>query len=65
MDSRLTDVNKALKDVDKAIADWEWGIASEDPAYLSRGPNPLQVLYLEREHLDYHQKLGDLYIPNF
>lgn len=61
----LIDVNKRLKEVDQAIADFEWGIASESPEVLHKGPNALQALYLEREELDHAQKQGSLYIPQF
>jgi len=64
-DSRLTSVTKRLKEVDQEIADFEWGLSEHNPEYLAKGPDVLQCLYLERDHLDWHLKQGTLYIPNF
>lgn len=58
MDDRLMCIATRLKELNKEISDLEW--ASD-----SVGPDKLQALYLEREHLEYLNRKGDMYVPNF
>jgi hypothetical protein len=57
-DDRLQCISTRLKELNKEISDLEW---SSD----SVGPDKLQALYLEREHLEYLLHKGDSYVPNF
>lgn len=59
-DTRLTCIATRLKKVDKEISDLEWNCYS-----ITEGPDKLQALYLEREHLQHLLTKGDLYVPNF
>lgn len=63
MDNRLTCISTRLKEVTKEISDLEWEV-SEGGA-LEIGPDKLQALYLEREHLQYLLQKGDSYVPVF
>jgi hypothetical protein len=51
-------ISDRLKEVNKEVEELEW---SPD----SVGPDKLQALYLEREHLEYLLHKGDSYVPNF
>jgi len=59
-DSRLTLISDRLKEVNKKVEELEWNYDS-----LELGPDKLQALYLEREHLEYLLSKGDSYVPNF
>jgi len=59
-DPRLTLISNRLKEVDREISDLEWNHDS-----IELGPDKLQALYLEREHLQYLLHKGDSYVPNF
>ena len=58
MDKRLMLISDRLKEVNKEIEELEW-----TPSSL--GPDKLQALYLEREHLQYLLQKGDSYVPLF
>ena len=60
MDERLTCISTRLKEVNKEISDFEWNCDT-----LELGPDKLQALYLERDHLEYLLHKGDVYVPNF
>jgi hypothetical protein len=60
-DARLMLISDRLKEVNKEISDTEW----DSPENLSRGPDKLQTLYLERDHLQYLLQKGDSYVPLF
>jgi len=62
MDERLTCISTRLKEVTKEISDLEWEVYQGE---VTLGPDKLQVLYLEREHLQYLLQNGDSYVPNF
>lgn len=57
---RLTCISTRLKEVNKEIEEVEWNCDT-----LELGPDKLQALYLEREHLQYLLQKGDFYVPNF
>jgi len=59
-DTRLTLISERLKELNKEISDLEWNLGS-----VELGPDKLQSLYLEREHLEYLLSKGDHYVPNF
>lgn len=60
LDERLTYISTRLKEVNKEIEEVEWNCDT-----LELGPDKLQALYLEREHLQYLLQKGDFYVPNF
>ena len=60
LDERLTCISTRLKEVNKEIEEVEWNCDT-----LELGPDKLQALYLEREHLQYLLQNGDSYVPNF
>jgi len=62
MDERLTCISTRLKEVTKEISDLEWEVYQGE---VTLGPDKLQVLYLEREHLQYLLQKGDSFVPNF
>lgn len=60
MDDRLQCISTRLKELNKEISDLEWNCDG-----LPLGPDKLQGLYIEREHLEYLLHKGDMYVPNF
>ena len=60
MDDRLMCIATRLKELNKEISDLEWNCDT-----LELGPDKLQALYLERDHLQYLLRKGDVYVPNF
>lgn len=62
MDNRLTCISTRLKEVTKEISDLEWEVSQGG---VTMGPDKLQALYLEREHLQHLLQKGDSYVPNF
>lgn len=59
-DPRLTCISTRLKEVNKEIEEVEWNCDT-----LELGPDKLQALYLEREHLQHLLQKGDSFVPNF
>jgi IS30 family transposase len=60
MDKRLMLISDRLKEVNKEVEELEWNCDT-----LELGPDKLQALYLEREHLQYLLQKGDSYVPLF
>ena len=60
MDKRLMLISDRLKELNKEIEELEWNCDA-----LELGPDKLQALYLEREHLQYLLQKGDSYVPVF
>jgi hypothetical protein len=60
MDNRLMLISDRLKELNKEVEELEWNCST-----LELGPDKLQALYLEREHLQYLLQKGDSYVPLF
>lgn len=63
MDKRLMLISDRLKEVNKEVEELEW--TTSEGKNLELGPDKLQALYLEREHLQYLLQKGDSYVPLF